>query len=124
MIELVSTISGSSSIATNPPASAPWLEDDVPGDEADEEPAAEEPDVPDGRFDDVPEEDPADEAEELLPLPEVALSLATAASDAAESVSVSMVGDPPAYAENAATDVSRKAIERTELRISKPLIFS
>jgi len=80
-------------MATNQPASAPWLEDDVPGDEADEESAVEEPDE---RFEDVPEEDPADEAEELLPLPEVALSLATAASDAAESVSVSMVGDPPA----------------------------
>ena len=111
-------------MATNPPALAPLLELEAPEDELEEEPAAEEPEVPDGRFEDVPEEDPADETEELLPLPDVALSVTAAVSDAAESVSVSIVGDPPAYAEKATTDVSRKAIERTELRISKPLIFS
>lgn len=124
MIELVSTISGSSSIATNPPVFEPWFEFELSEEDADEELAVELLEALEERPDEVPVDALDDEAEDPLSPLDDALSVTEAVFDVTVSVFVSIVGEPPAYAENAATDVSRKAIERTELRMTKSLIFS
>ena len=102
----------------------PWFEFELSEEDADEELAVELLEALEERPDEVPVDALDDEAEDPLSPLDDALSVTEAVFDVTVSVFVSIVGQPPAYAENAATDVSRKAIERTELRISKPLIFS
>lgn len=102
----------------------PWFEFELPEEDADEELAVELLEALEERPDEVPEDALDDEAEDPLSPVDDALSVTEAVFDVTVSVSVSIVGEPPAYAENAATDVSRKAIERTELRMTKSLIFS
>lgn len=115
-------------MAMNPPALDPPFEFALDEDEEFDALDEDVPDEPEEKSEDEPDEAVelvlADE--EVVPLcpPDAPLSVTDDDVEVAESVSVSGVGDPPAKAENAVTVVNTKAIERTELRISRPLIFS